>query len=599
MPGRRAAREQEPDRVHEERVGDEQRRSRASASSRLAGAGRPRNVAAIAIAGHRRRPQHRRLPAGHRPEHAPGPRARPTSRLPSRSRRSNGPREREDERDVRAADREQVAEAGGAEVVDEIVGQRRGCRRAGSRRAARVRSPGAPSAPRRTAAASRVREPAERRASAPRTPTSSVDLRARATACRQRSGRRSRDSGSSVPSTVTWSPASRTRSRVVSSPPPTSSTVRPPASAPSTRPSRASTCDARTAARPDRRRACPRTSTGARRSIAACERRVARARAAPAASTAPPSSAQRDERDGEPAPAARHAARATSERDARASSAAGRRTRRRARSPTKMPDDERGEREQRADARSHRDQVLDVGEAQLADAADVLELVDGLEPAPLLALGDDRAGQGRADAGQRLELGRRRGVEVDGPAAARRRSPSPSRRRCPDFDRRGRADVRDRDALPVGDLGREVQPVEVGVGQTAARGVDRVDRPARRPGSAPRPGCATAPATWTITMPPGPVDVAVVAGGRGRRRSSTSWSGRRGRAGAALPTPSWYQTKPATSAADEQRADADARVVPELAQPLERATCRRQAVGRGGSGRGGTGRARASRPPGA
>ncbi len=68
------------------------------------------------------------------------------------------------------------------------------------------------------------------------------------------------------------------------------------------------------------------------------------------------------------------------------------------------PDDDRGERTERTEARSHRDQVLDVGEAELADPADVLQLTDALEPAPLLALGDDRPGEARTDAGQLLEL---------------------------------------------------------------------------------------------------------------------------------------------------------------------------------------------------
>ena len=55
----------------------------------------------------------------------------------------------------------------------------------------------------------------------------------------------------------------------------------------------------------------------------------------------------------------------------------------------------------------------------------------------------------------------------------------------------GCADLRNEDALAVDDLGGEVEAVEVGVGQAAARGLDRVDDARaggerdRRPASSP------------------------------------------------------------------------------------------------------------------
>src|SRR5450830_303021 len=57
---------------------------------------------------------------------------------------------------------------------------------------------------------------------------------------------------------------------------------------------------------------------------------------------------------------------------------------------------------------------LQLEEVLLADTADVHQLLDFLERAVLLAVLDDARGGLRADAGQRLELGRRCAVDVDG-----------------------------------------------------------------------------------------------------------------------------------------------------------------------------------------
>ena len=88
-PGRRAAGQQEADRVEEERVGDEQADRGKRVRMRLAGTGRPRNVAAIAmpaIAEARRTDGSQRVIVPKRTRIS----SPTTSRLPSRSRTSNG-----------------------------------------------------------------------------------------------------------------------------------------------------------------------------------------------------------------------------------------------------------------------------------------------------------------------------------------------------------------------------------------------------------------------------------------------------------------------------------------------------------------------------
>ena len=56
------------------------------------------------------------------------------------------------------------------------------------------------------------------------------------------------------------------------------------------------------------------------------------------------------------------------------------------------------------------------------------------------------------------------------------------------------------DALAVGELGREVQPVEVAAGDRAADRLDRVDDAGRPAAARPTPGRVTAPATCTAII---------------------------------------------------------------------------------------------------
>ena len=72
---------------------------------------------------------------------------------------------------------------------------------------------------------------------------------------------------------------------------------------------------------------------------------------------------------------------------------------------------------------STRDVLAQGGEALLADAGDLVELVDAPEAAVLLAVVEDLLGGGRADAVERVELLERRGVEVD---RRRLRAPRPA-----------------------------------------------------------------------------------------------------------------------------------------------------------------------------
>ena len=131
----------------------------ANARSRLAGTGRPRNVAAIAmpaIAEARNTDGSQRVIVPNSTRTA-SPSDEPAAE-PEPARAAAG--DREDERHVRATDGEQVAEPRVAEVVDQIVGQcavsprRKPASRARSVAGRRCRHAGPPLAP--------VREPAER-----------------------------------------------------------------------------------------------------------------------------------------------------------------------------------------------------------------------------------------------------------------------------------------------------------------------------------------------------------------------------------------------------------------------------------------------------
>ena len=143
------------------------------------------------------------------------------------------------------------------------------------------------------------------------------------------------------------------------------------------------------------------------------------------------------------------------------------------------------------------------------------ELLDRAEAAVLLAVLEDLLRGRRPDAGQRVELLERRGVEVD-----RRRRCGPAPRAAPAgaggrAARRRRARRGTSDLAPVLELGGEVdarrgRPAGVAPPARADRVVDaRARRAAGR-----RPGRRTAPATCTIT-----------ACRRRRRRSATGSRG--------------------------------------------------------------------------
>ena len=205
-----------PDRVEQERIDDEQPESSRSASTRPASAGRPSQRASITSPAMARGAQHRRLPARHRAEHR-------EDREPADETRGEAPPaqhrlgDRQRERDVRARHREQVAEAGGAEVVDEIRRDRAGVAEdeAGEQRT-RV-WPGACSAPRSTTSACRVghHEPGPVRA---RDGVDPLDRRRRRPRGATAAGRRSPTAGRAGRGAASRSPASSTRSALCSSP---------------------------------------------------------------------------------------------------------------------------------------------------------------------------------------------------------------------------------------------------------------------------------------------------------------------------------------------------------------------------------------------
>ena len=131
---------------------------------------------------HRARPEHRRLPAGHRAEHHQDrePADEPAAE-PQRAEQRLG--DREDERDVGAGDREQVAEAGVAEVVDEIVRDRTGV---AEQEAGEQRAFGRRAGPRRRAAPRRATGSRAGRAVSGATERDQLVTRSVPTACRHR-----------------------------------------------------------------------------------------------------------------------------------------------------------------------------------------------------------------------------------------------------------------------------------------------------------------------------------------------------------------------------------------------------------------------------
>src|SRR4051812_23441889 len=116
--------------------------------------------------------------------------------------------------------------------------------------------------------------------------------------------------------------------------------------------------------------------------------------------------------------------------------------------------------------------VAELGEAFLADAAHLAQLVDRPEAAATVALGDDRARERGTDPRQRLELRAGGVVEVDDGTRARIVA---ARAGCGLARRSDLADLRHQDSLAVDQLGGEVEAVEIGIGETAARAFDGVD----------------------------------------------------------------------------------------------------------------------------
>ena len=84
------------------------------------------------------------------------------------------------------------------------------------------------------------------------------------------------------------------------------------------------------------------------------------------------------------------------------------------------------------------------------------------------AVRDDPFGEHRSDAGQRVELGRRRGVQVEHSPGRPRDARAP---RTADRSRPGDADG---DLLPVGDYGGQIDGRRIGLRQQPARGVHRI-----------------------------------------------------------------------------------------------------------------------------
>ena len=283
--------------------------------------------------------------------------------------------------------------------------------------------------------------------------------------------------------------------------------------------------------------------------------------------TAPPSSTERDRGDDDTraTPSTSHAPtidEPDAEREARW-------TRRPACSPSRMPATSAPSAEDRTGrelARHTRDQVADVGEAALADAAHLLQVVDRVEAAALLALAHDRLRERRADAGQRLELGRGRGVEVERPGGhvGRRRR---SRRLGLAGDRCGIgfADARHRDALPVGDGRGEVQALEVGVVGRAARGDDRVAHPRAGVRARRRRGDRTAPTTCT-TSPDGVTWSTSVRAGR---RSSPFATAPAAGGGTAARCSCASTTTTAATTCERDERDRDTRVGAQLLHAFE------------------------------
>src|SRR5680860_1679852 len=149
-----------------------------------------------------------------------------------------------------------------------------------------------------------------------------------------------------------------------------------------------------------------------------------------------------------------------------------------ARSPTISPPTRAASRTSGPEAARTSDghELAQVGEPLFADASHAAEIGNGFEAAPALPFAQDRGREDRADPGQLLQVGLAGEVQVERRDRTGRRAVSASRSAV---DRRGQRLTRpaDGDTLAVGDLGREIQAVQVRIGAGTTGGVDRIDDP--------------------------------------------------------------------------------------------------------------------------
>ena len=223
--GAGAAREQEADRVEEERVGEQRAPATARASTRSAGRGTTEVQRGHRARRHRARPQHRRLPARHRPEQHERRRDRRRSWPRSADRRSSGP--------ASASTNATLAPDTASRCVSPTArncsSTSRGSSRVSPSRkpATRARSVGGRwSPPAQDAGTKRVGDPVQRRPRAGSNASELDRVEAAPPRAATAAARRSRRAAGASPTAATSSPDSRSRSRPAVSPPAVTSTVR-------------------------------------------------------------------------------------------------------------------------------------------------------------------------------------------------------------------------------------------------------------------------------------------------------------------------------------------------------------------------------------
>ena len=500
--------------------------------------------------GHRARAQHRRLPAGHRAEHARGPRAPRRRRPTAASRRSTGRRARARTRRCRPTPRARCDSPAARNCVDDVGRGGRGCRRAGTRRAARARLGGervGARRARRPRTAFATRSERDRRAGAS---TRARARRSAPTACRHRKRvveaveraepAREHDvvAGLEHAEPTGGVAVGVDRDRAVARRFVRRAALRSDVH-PSTRASDAGRhrvplgiVDERGVARDRRRVRRPAAASGecASPSSARCVERACRARdereqGRRRSATPRSASARRHASDAE---------REHAERDRRRPGAGAR--------PSKIPTTSRAEHERRGPiGRRVRRSDRDDGRAGRRTASRRCRARRAARSPTRKPPRRSRSAMiASASAGpmpgSSSSCALRRGVEVE------RGRRAPHRRCGRDVDRsvHGRGGARrpcwHEHALAVGELGGEVEPVEVGVGGRAA-GAPRPRRsPARRRASSTTPGASTAPATCTDDRAGAARRACrrLAVGGRRARSTGCRAAPWRARAGAAL-----------------------------------------------------------------